>query len=46
MGIEVWQNDFYFTDFGMYIILRYMLIIMTYFMFAKDYVSVAQFIMI
>lgn len=43
MAKEVWENNFYTTNFSLYIILRYILILMTYFMFANQYVSIVQY---
>jgi hypothetical protein len=41
MGIEAFQSAFYPTQMLMYIALRYLLITVTYFMFSKDYKSLA-----
>ena len=41
MGIEAYKNSFYPTHMPMYIALRYLLIMVTYYMFSKDYKSVA-----
>lgn len=41
MALEVWGNKFYPTNFAVYIILRYFLMVMTYYMFASDYMSIA-----
>lgn len=42
MGIEACQNNYYPTIMPFYIVLRYLLIIVTYFLFSKDYKSIAQ----
>jgi hypothetical protein len=42
MGWEAFKEDFYPTVMPLYIILRYLLIIVTYYMFCKDYKSIAQ----
>ena len=42
MGIEASGNAFYPTAMPFYILLRYLLIIVTYFLFTEDYKSVAQ----
>ena len=42
MGIESAKNSFYPTLMPMYIALRYLLITVTYYLFSKDYKSVAQ----
>jgi hypothetical protein len=42
MGWEALNNNFYITSMPFYIILRYLLIIVTYYMFCKDYKSLAQ----
>ena len=41
MGIEASQNSFYPTKSYLFLTLRYMLITVTYYMFAKDYKSLA-----
>lgn len=46
MGIEASGNSFYPTTMPMYIILRYLLITVTYFLFSKDYKSVAQSVLL
>jgi hypothetical protein len=42
MGWEAFSSDFYPTTMPLYLILRYLLIIVTYYMFCKDYKSIAQ----
>jgi hypothetical protein len=42
MGIEAMEYDFYPTAMPLYILVRYLLIIVTYYMFCKDYKSIAQ----
>jgi hypothetical protein len=42
MGWEAFSEDFYPTAMPLYIILRYLLIVVTYYMFCKDYKSIAQ----
>jgi hypothetical protein len=37
MAIEVYKNQFYPATIPLFIILRYTLVILTYFMFAPDY---------
>lgn len=46
MGIEAFQTSFYPTPMPFYIALRYLLVIVTYFLFSKDYKSVAQSILL
>jgi hypothetical protein len=41
MGIEAFQNSFYPTKSYLFLALRYVLITVTYFMFSKDYKSLA-----
>ena len=41
MGVEAIQKSFYDTQSYQLLILRYILIIVTYYMFSKDYKSVA-----
>jgi hypothetical protein len=42
MGVEAIKYDFYPTTMPLYILVRYLLIIVTYYMFCKDYKSIAQ----
>jgi hypothetical protein len=41
MGVEAIQKSFYDTQSYQLLILRYILIIVTYYMFSKDYKSLA-----
>ncbi len=46
MGREAYQQSFYPSLILLYSILRYILIIATYFMFSKDYKSIAETMLI
>jgi hypothetical protein len=46
MGIEALGQGYYPCGMPFYVCLRYLLVIVTYFLFSKDYKSVAQSILL